>query len=274
MKVTHLKNRICKALLLSLARFALRHSIRLRELLELLKQVLIECAVEELNSANSPITAARLSVMTGVHRKDVDRLINQGNGDDINESSLIARIIGQWQGDPKFSTRAGQPKILSFDGSDSEFSKLVRSVTSELNPSLVLTELERVGAVSRHSLGLKLLTSVYVPKQNELSFYKMLGEDTHDLALSVEHNIHACPGDRYLHIKTEYDAIPDSLLKEVSEWILREGTLMHKRFSDYLSSRDKDVNHSLRKLAGRNRVAVASFSLCSLTNSKLINKGE
>jgi hypothetical protein len=206
--------------------------------------------------------------MTGVHRKDVDRLIDQDIGEDISESSLIARVIGQWQGDAKYRTRIGQPKVLSFDGSDSDFSRLVRSVTSELNPSLVLAELERVGAVSKNQLGLKLLTSVYVPKQNELSFYKILAEDTRDLVLSVDHNIHARSGDRNLHIKTEYDAIPDCLLKEVSEWILREGTLMHERFSEYLSSKDKDVNKSLRKLAGRNRVAIASFSLCALADHK------
>jgi hypothetical protein len=95
----------------------------------------------------------------------------------------------------------------------------------------------------------------------------MLAEDSRDLVVSVDQNIRGSSEVKNLHIKTEYDGIPDSLLGEVSEWILREGTLMHEKFSSYLSSRDKDVNTSLRKLKGRNRVAVASFSLSTHATS-------
>jgi hypothetical protein len=267
MKDTSGRTTIGKQLLMGVARFALRHSMRLRELVELLKQVLVECAIDELRSVGTPVTAARLSVMTGVHRKDVDRLINQVTDDEPSQSSLIARVIGQWRADPEFSNKIGNPRVLSCDGATSDFSKLVRSVTTELNPSLVLAELERVGAVTRQRLGIKLLTSVYVPKQNELNYYAMLAEDSRDLVVSVDQNIRGSSEVKNLHIKTEYDGIPDSLLGEVSEWILREGTLMHEKFSSYLSSRDKDVNTSLRKLKGRNRVAVASFSLSTHATS-------
>jgi hypothetical protein len=212
--------------------------------------------------------------MTGVHRKDVDRLINDSSDTEVAENSLVARIIGQWRSHPAFCDKVGRPKILSVDGASNEFADLVRSVTSELNPSLVLTELERVGAVSRHRLGIKLVAHVYVPKPHEMTYYAMLAEDTRDLVACIEHNLSAQASDKNLHIKTEYDGIPDSLLPEVSEWMLREGSLVHKKFADYLSSKDKDVNPKLRPLTGRNRVSITSFcySACAEVNKKKIRK--
>jgi hypothetical protein len=259
---------ICKQLLLAAVRFALKRSIRLRELLELLKQALVENAIEELRLHGSPVTAARLSVMTGVHRKDVDRLINQSPAAELNESSLISRIIGQWRANPLFSDKIGRPRILSLENSGKDFAELARSVTTELNPSLVLAELERVGAVKRHRLGLKLVAHVYVPSPQETSYYDMLAEDSQDLVACIEHNVSQETGDKNLHIKTEYDGIPDELLPEVSEWILREGSLMHKKFAEYLSSKDKDTNPALRKSQGRNRVAVTSFGISAKTSEK------
>jgi len=259
---------ICKQLLIAAVRFALRHSIRLRELLELLKQALVENALEELRSHGSPATAARLSVMTGVHRKDVDRLINQSPAAELTESSLISRIIGQWRANPLFSDKIGRPRVLSLENSGKDFAELVRSVTTELNPSLVLAELERVGAVTRHRLGLKLVAHVYVPNPQETNYYGMLAEDSRDLVACIEHNVSQDTTTKNLHIKTEYDAIPDELVAEVSEWILREGTLMHKKFAEYLSSKDKDTNPALRKYSGRNRVAVTSFGISIQTSEE------
>lgn len=253
--------RICKHLLLAAVRFALKHSIRLRELIELLKQALVENAIEELRSHDAPITAARISVMTGVHRKDVDRLVHQSPSAELNESSLIARIIGQWRANPAFCDKIGRPRILSLENSAKDFAELVRSVTTELNPSLVLAELERVGAVARHRLGLKLVAHVYVPSAQEASYYDMLAEDSRDLVACIEHNVSEQSRRKNLHIKTEYDGIPDNLIPEVSEWILREGTLLHKKFAEYLSSKDKDTNPALKELPGRNRVAVTSFGI-------------
>jgi hypothetical protein len=261
MSLTATRARICKQLLIAAVRFALRHSIRLRELFELLKQALVENAIEELRSHGSPVTAARISVMTGVHRKDVDRLVHQPSTEELNESSLISRIIGQWRANPAFCDKIGRPRILSLENSAKDFAELVRSVTTELNPSLVLAELERVGAVTRHRLGLKLVAHVYVPTPQETSYYDMLAEDSQDLVACIEHNVSDQTCEKNLHIKTEYDGIPDSLLPEVSQWILREGTLLHRKFAEYLSSKDKDTNPALKKLPGRNRVAVTSFGI-------------
>jgi hypothetical protein len=265
-----LRTRICKQLLTVAARFALRHSIRLRELVELLKQAMVDCALEESRESNSPVTTAKLSVMTGVHRKDVDRLINDSSDNPVAENSLIARIIGQWRSHSSFCDKVGRPKILSVEGAVNGFTDLVRSVTSELNPSLVLAELERVGAVTRHRLGIKLIVHVYVPKPHEMSYYAMLAEDTRELVACIEHNLSAQESQKSLHIKTEYDGIPDSLLLEVSEWMLREGSRVHKKFAEYLSAKDKDVNPELRHLKGRNRVSITSF--CNSERADVVTK--
>lgn len=254
---------IAKQLLRGVVKFALRNSLRMREIAELLKNVLVECAIEELRREESAITAARISVMTGVHRKDVDRIINQEESTIPSEGSLIARVIGQWRSHSDFTNKIGEPRVLSNKGSQDQFSQLIRSVSSELNPSLVLAELERVGAVIPHRLGLKLVAHAYVPDRDQLRHYQLLADDSRDLAECVDENISKPPAEKNLHIKTEYDGVPDSLISEVSHWLLKQGTAMHEKFAAYMSSKDKDLNPDLKKLPGRNRITITSFSLTS-----------
>lgn len=242
-------------------KFALRNSLRQRELAELLKQAFVEAAIEELQKKDAPVTAARVSVMTGVHRKDVDRIMRQKTTALPSESSLVARVIGQWRSDPNFSGKNGEPRILSNKDGQDQFAKLVRSVSSELNPSLVLSELERVGAVTQHPRGLKLVVRAYVPDRDQLKHYQILADDSQDLAECVEQNLSLPGAGRHLHIKTEYDGIPDALIDEVSKWLLKQGSAMHEKIASYMSARDKDLNPSLRKSPGRNRASITSFSL-------------
>jgi hypothetical protein len=252
---------IVRQLFRGAVKFALHNSLRQRELAELLKQALVEASIDELQRNDAPVNAARVSVMTGVHRKDVDRIMRQKTTDIPSEGSLVARVIGQWRSDPSFLTKTGEPKILSNSDSQDQFSKLVRSVSNELNPSLVLSELDRVGAIVHHRLGVKLLARAYVPDKDQIKHYQMLADDYHDLAECVEQNLTRTGDDKHLHIKTEYDAIPDSLIEEVSQWLLKQGTAMHEKVAAYVSSKDKDLNPSLRKSSGRNKVSITSFSL-------------
>lgn len=258
-----------RPLLRGVVRFCLTHAIRLQECIEVLKQVFVEVCIEELEKVTAQPTVARISVMSGVHRKDVQRLINNSSTQTPTTASLVTRIIGQWQGDKKFQNKIKQPRTLSYEGSSSDFSTLVRTVSRELNPSIVLEELERVGAVKKEALGLKLTKNTYVPTDGDVAEgFGMLSEDCEDLIACVETNLLPKNNQKNLHIKTEYDAIPDSLVSEVRQWLLKEGTAFHKSVARYLSSKDKDLNPSLKKLPGKNRVALGSFSVSQALSSE------
>src|SRR5262245_45968871 len=130
------------SLLKPLVRFLLRRGVRLQEAAELLKAAYIDVAREELTrSAQSP-NISRVAVMTGVHRKDVTRLLSE-NRELKSSSNLVARVLNLWQHDARFTTKAGEPRTLSYEGKENDLVTLVSAVSQDLNPYTVLFELER-----------------------------------------------------------------------------------------------------------------------------------
>lgn len=88
--------------------------------------------------------------MTGIHRKDVDRLI-LGERKVDPATDVFTRVFGQWQNDKRFS-KNGRPKALDLGGEAVYFAKLVQSVSKEHNPYTVLFELERLGFIKRQEI--------------------------------------------------------------------------------------------------------------------------
>lgn len=241
-------------------RFCLRHSIKLQDIIECLKQLLVEIAEEQLRSSGEEPNDSKLSLMTGVHRKDVTRL-RKGSQPKKRSGDLITRIMGQWQNDKRFSGIRGKPRTLSFEGGEGEFAELVRSVSREIKPYSILAEMDRIGLVKRTSRGVKLVTPLYNIKGDPEEGFRFLEEDTEDLYMAVEENIFARQEIPNLHIKTQYDKVPADKLGEIREWLIKEGSSYHQRARNYLSQYDRDINKSLGDSSETVRVAVASFSI-------------
>lgn len=262
---------ILPLLLRPIASYCLRRSIKLGDVVECLKGVFVEVAREQLDQQDSESSASRLSVMTGVHRKDVSRLMNNKPTAKASKS-LTTRVIGLWRNSKRFCSASGKPRVLSVEGKDSDFVGLVQAVSADLNPYTVLFELERIGAVIRTRQGLKLISRLYDPKGDTAAGFSLLASDVNDLMESVQENLEredrSAPPN--LHIKTEYDNIPASRGAEIREWCLKEGSAFHQRVRNYLSELDRDVQptSSPTDADGTIRVAVGAFSRIEILQCK------
>lgn len=237
----------------------LRHSIKLDELVEVSKRGLVEIAKRDIEAQGDSASGSRISVLTGVHRKDVSRLDN--NQHEVLESrNVSARVVGQWQQDKRFCSKAGKPRVLSAQGKASEFVKLVQSVSVDLNPYTVLYELLRVGAIERTAQGIKLRTRVYLPKGDLPQGFKLLSADLSDMLRAVEENLLDPPVVPNHHIKTEYDNIPQQHAEKIRNWFYHEGSTFHQKARKFLASFDRDFSKQVAKNDGRLRVALGSFS--------------
>lgn len=246
-------------------RFCLRRSIKLQDILEMCKVVLVELAQAEAQQGSEAISASRISVMSGVHRRDVARLVK--HKEVKNESSDVpSRVLGQWQSDKRFLTKGGAPRVLHVEGKQSEFSHLVSSVSQDVNPYTVLFELERIGAVERTSSGLKLCSKVFLPSGNEKAILRLLTADVEDLVAAVEENIEQSDAGKKeselpnLHLKTQYDNVPHDAMPKIREWFIKEGSAFHKRAREFLAQFDKDINRYQAAKKGRSRVCLGTFS--------------
>lgn len=263
-----------RLMLRPVARLGLRYSIHFGDLSELLKQVLVDAAREELSQSGQEISLSKLSVMTGVHRKDVTRIDREPEA--VREGgNLIARVMAQWQHDTRFSTKAKRPRVLSVEGRNSEFASLVRSVNGEnVSAYSVLAEMERLGAVERRGDTVRLVWRDFIPDGDATTGISMLARDIDDMSQAVEANIFEPQKIQNLHLKTDFDNITPDAVPEVRRWLIEEGSSFHRRARGFLSQFDRDLNKKLPRLGVRCKVTLGTFSLSSYIGEKKDNRRE
>lgn len=239
-----LRSALLSSMLRPMARWCIARSVRLPDVLEALKRVFLEVAEVELRVSGQSVNVSRLSVMTGVHRRDVTRLFKE-QAPPKRSTDVIVRIIGQWANGAEFCEAPGKPRVLAVNGSQNDFSELVSAVSTDLNPGTILYELERVGVVQKTKRGVRLRSRVMVDRADaegvDAPGAQMLGRDLEHLAFAVEENIIEERSIPNLHLTTEFDRIPLSMAPAVRRWLLDEGSKFHERVRAYLSLRDLDM---------------------------------
>lgn len=252
--------------LLSLAlrpvvRLCMRHGLKLQDLIDSAKVQMVHEGAIELARRGVRSNTSRISVMTGVHRRDVGKieagqLSEQGSGKD-----LITKVIGQWQSDRNFLRSDGVPRVLSTEnGLKSEFARLVAAVSTDINPAAVLSELQRIGAVENRRGGVALVKSSFVPKGEPVEGFKICVQDIDDLTAAVEHNLFHTDEVPNLHARTQYDNVRPGGIEALKHWFLREGHRFQAQVREIISQHDQDLNPD-KNFKGRGvRVVLGMFS--------------
>ncbi len=239
-------------------RFCLRRGVGFLELIEVLRAVFVKLAAREIQQRGEKLTTSRLSVMTGIQRRDVKRIREQGLN--IKErSNLVTRIIGQWEQDSRFSTTGRRPRLLSYRGENNDFERLVRSVSQDVGPVAVLADLERRGLVERTEQRLRLKDTVNLSPGELDEGFALLARDTETFASAVEENLFSGQDPRNLYICTHYDNIFQSDIPKIRNWLYHQGQLFHKKARDYLARHDQDINPRPEHVGGA-KVTLVAFS--------------
>ena len=173
-----------------LVRLMLSQGINYTMVLEDLKSVFVSVAEEEFQIEGKLQTNSRITLLTGVHRKDVQRIRDEGGSEQEPPYSLSAQIFGLWLGDAKYLDEIGQPiplPRLASKGAVS-FESLVASVSKDFRSRPVLDEWLRLGFVSiDYNDCVRLNVQAFIPNQDleyKLSFLAMNVHDHMSAAVS------------------------------------------------------------------------------------------
>ncbi|MBX7145625.1 MAG: hypothetical protein K1X79_14330, partial [Oligoflexia bacterium] len=251
-----------------IARFALERGMKHQDLLVALKHALIESAREKL--AADEQTTSRISVLTGLHRYDVKKIEDTpAQSGPSDARSLIARVLSHWSTQRAYCDARGKPRPLSCDGKESEFAHMVSEVSQAINPYTILFDLERLHLVERTERGLVLKSKLLVDREDVQGGLELLAADSADLHQAIYENLFQKAELPNLHIRTEFDNIPESALPKLRIWLLKVGTRFHERVQRYLSTLDRDSHKQSGQEAKHSqaaRVSLSSFSLVQLPN--------
>ena len=133
-------------------RWLLRSGVSYGALAAQLKTVFVDAARHELLSAGTPPTFSALSMLSGVHRKDVRALEDAASGEApatrrAQGIPLASQVYTHWLTARRFRSRNGQPKPLQRTGPGLSFDTLAREISQDVHPRTVLDELLRLGLV-------------------------------------------------------------------------------------------------------------------------------
>lgn len=150
-----------------LTRAMIANGVTVGEATETLKHALVMAANDMAGEDEKRLSDSKISLKTGLHRKDVKRLRAQNperpRRPKVNAATLT---IGVWTTAEAYVDTKGKPKVLSREA----FNELVRAARIDLPPATILTELMAQGAVTQDEDGhLSLTTRSFIGKDASAS---------------------------------------------------------------------------------------------------------
>lgn len=237
-----LVERALRSILRPLARVAVGRGLTLSSLLPVLKGVLVEAATEELLRRGERPTQSRISVLSGVHRKDVRTLQQQaGETSSAREPvSLAESVVGRWLGDPLYRDADGRPRALPPSGPAPSFAALVASVSKDVRPRTVLDELKRLGFAALGSTGaIELRTDAFVPTADEVRLLRLFEANLADHASAAAANVTG-HGEPFLERAVYHTHLPPEAVAALAEQARsRSGELLEALNAAALAARER-----------------------------------
>lgn len=160
--------RVLARLLKPIAKIMIAYNVTLNAAMDALKRALYDAATSE----NGKVTDSRVSLLTGLHRKDVRRL--RDNPSEHGKRSLInpgSLIVGIWLANAQFQNRNGQPAPLPRQGNDNlaGFNDLVRVSKVDIPVSTLLKAMieEKVVEYDDNTDQLTLITGAFLATSDD-----------------------------------------------------------------------------------------------------------
>ena len=249
-------------LLQPLVRILLRYGLSYGEFAEIARWVFVNVAREDFNIAGRKQTVSRISVITGLNRKDVTGLIKTNIYEDNETPAVInraGRVISGWVKDKTYHDRKGFPAALSLDGKKNSFTQLVKQYSGDMPVRAVLDELLRIEAVKRNDdKTVSLLTRAYIPKNIDAEKISILGTDAADLIATIDHNLGKHEQPAFFQRKVVYDNVPSEAVAAFRESSAAEGQNFLEKMDGELSGLDRDRNPVIRG-SGRKRLGIGVY---------------
>ncbi len=249
-------------LLRPLARILLRNGVSFSTFSDLAKWTYVDVATKEFGIEGRKQSTSRVSVITGLSRREVMRVRKLPRPDvtaSTERHNRAARVIAAWRRESDFLDAKGKPTRLPMEGRGASFSELVKRFSGNVPPRAILDELVHVGAVERRTDGkIGLLTRAYIPKGIDAHKLNILGTDVQHLISTIDHNLNPDTTEPIFQRKVSYDNLPDEVLPKFRKLFTKSAQALLENADQWLAQRDQDVTPMVQGI-GSNRAGFGIF---------------
>jgi hypothetical protein len=235
-----------------LVRLLLDHNLTFPAMEELLKRVYVDVADKDFALPDKAQTDSRISVLTGVHRKDVKRLRESGEEPLSlargNRVSLQSQLLAKWLGEHAYLDEHNYPlplpRLAQQDGTPS-FEQMVNAVSKDVRPRVFLDEWLHTGLVHLDDddlLHLNVQALLQSPAQEEkLDFF---GRNIHDHLAAVVSNLEG-RSKPYMDRCVFYHGLTPAQVRQLNQ-----------KAEELSMTALLEVNRAARKMIEQNRTAM------------------
>jgi hypothetical protein len=206
-------------LLRPLVRLCIRSGMTFPALVQLLRELFINVAEYDFALEGKEQTDSRVSLLTGINRKEVARL--RGAGAPVNETpatlSRTSAIIARWLAAPEFTNAKGDPLPLprTASGDAPSFELLVASITKDVRSRAVLDEwLDRKLVTINDDDKIVLVETAFVPRGDDDRKWHYLGRNLHDHIAAAAANV-SSEAPPFMERAVHYDGLSSELARRL-----------------------------------------------------------
>jgi hypothetical protein len=230
-----------------LARRLLEAGAPFGELEARLRELFVRVAEGDLSLPGRRPTDSRVSLLTGINRKEVRRIRSQDPALKKPASftrNLAAGLVSRWLADRRATDARGRPRPIPYQAPRGpSFVGLARKLTRDLPARVILDELLRTGAAKRTAAGMiTLRADAYVPRNGRFEKLGMLAEDPAELIETMLRNIFEEGGEPRLQRKVLYDNVGAEALPRLRREIRRAGERFLRSIDRRMARADRDRN--------------------------------
>ncbi len=207
------------AIIQPLVTWLVRSGVGYAEFAAALKPVFLAQAEAELQRLDRKQTDSSLSLLSGLHRKDVRALRehaeritadNAAQGTRWGRPSAANQVMTRW-------LSLDWPETIPFNGPEPSFEALARRVSRDFHHRAVLDDLVRLGVVRHDQAGVTLLRDAFLPDPKlEEARQLFAGSAVDHLAAGV-HNLSGPSGRRFLEQSVFADGLSEESVRTLNQ---------------------------------------------------------
>lgn len=226
-----------------IARIMLRAGVNWREFADICKAIYVEVATGDFGIRGRPTNISRVAILTGLTRREVRRLRNllqEDNVEVFTRMNYATRVLAGWYQDEEFLGADGKPLPLPPTGDTGSFESLCGKYSGDVAATTMLKELKHVGAVAEDTGGTLIVKMrTYMPAMMDPERMLSSGSVLEDMGYTIAYNLNRSDEDpgRFERRATN-TRVPAKAVPDFREFIELEGQEFLERVDAWLSEHE------------------------------------
>lgn len=229
----------CRALLRPIALVMLRGGVTWREFSAVSKAVFVSVATDEFGIRGRPTNVSRVSILTGISRKEVKRQRDlMAAADEVvaaSKSSDATRLLSGWHQDERFQTAKGQPRALKLSSKGVDFQALFDTYGGDTPMQTLLRELSDAGSIGEDDQGrFTPLRRYHMPSAMDEGVVRFFGTNLFDHANTLCNNLTEPDSPKRLEGFAVETTVDEQYADEFRRYVDKRGQQLLEEIDDWL----------------------------------------